>query len=151
MKSQRQELILSIISSGTIETQSQLQEALESMGVFATQATLSRDIKSLQLTKRLNENGRNVYSAEKSDRKQQGPPLEKLLKISKECVKSYDIAQNIIVMKTIPGLASAACSALDSLSFEHLVGTIAGDDTALLIFKNNDYAANFLKEINSIL
>ena len=150
MKSKRQEIIISLVKSNEIETQSQLQEALLSQGISATQATLSRDIKDLHLSKRMNRSGKSVYAVEESEHKQ-NPPIDKLLKIFKECVKSYDIAQNIIVMKTIPGLASAACSAFDTMSFEHLVGTIAGDDTALLIFKDNTYAAAFIKEINSII
>ena len=74
-----------------------------------------------------------------------------LMKIFRECVISFDNAQNIIVIKTLPGLAGAACSAFDNMNVQKLVGTIAGDDTAFLLFKDTESADEFLNKINSIL
>ncbi len=147
MKSGRQEAIKKIITENEIETQNQLLEELNKIGIITTQATLSRDIKNLQLTKSLNKNNKYVYTV--SSKKDDGS-LSRLMKIFRECVISYDTAQNIIVIKTLPGLAGAACSAFDNMSVEKLVGTIAGDDTAFLLFKDQDSADAFLNKINSI-
>lgn len=149
MKSNRQEMILEIIANQEIETQGQLQEALAACGIKSTQATLSRDIKDLHLSKKLNENNKAVYVRDEhySDNTD---VIGRLLKIFRESVKSYDIAQNIIVVKTLPGLASAACSAIDSMPVMNLAGTLAGDDTAFLLFKDFSSAEMFLEEIQSL-
>ncbi len=147
MKSERQEAIRKIISENEIETQNQLLDELNKIGILTTQATLSRDIKNLQLTKALNNNNKYVYTLSP---KKDDASLGRLMKIFRECVVSYDIAQNIIVIKTLPGLAGAACAAFDNMSVEKLAGTIAGDDTAFLLFKDQDSADVFLKKINSI-
>ena len=111
MKSTRQNIILQIISEQEIETQNQLMDVLAQHGVSSTQATLSRDIKELHLTKTLSPSGKYRYSAPAADK---FPGYdERLKKIFRECVTSYAEAQNIIVIKTLPGLASAACAALD--------------------------------------
>ena len=109
MKSTRQNIILQIISEQEIETQNQLMDVLAQHGVSSTQATLSRDIKELHLTKTLSPSGKYRYSAPAAD---EFPGYdERLKKIFRECVTSYAEAQNIIVIKTLPGLASAACAA----------------------------------------
>ena len=149
MKSGRQDAIIRIISEREIETQNQLLEALQEIGIRTTQATLSRDIKNLHLTKALNDNNRYVYMVpEKND---DSVSLVRLLKIFRECVVSYDVAQNILVIKTLPGLASAACSAFDNMNVEHLVGTLAGDDTAFMLFKDTESAENLRKKIDAII
>ena len=148
MKSGRQDAIKKIISENEIETQNQLLEELEKIGIRTTQATLSRDIKSLQLTKAINSNNKYVYTLSP---KKDDASMSRLMKIFRECVVSYDNAQNIIVIKTLPGLAGAACSAFDNMNVEKLAGTIAGDDTAFLLFKDTDSADLFLHKINSIL
>ena len=148
MKSGRQEAIKKIISENEIETQNQLLEELEKIGISTTQATLSRDIKTLQLTKAINNNNKYVYTISP---KKDDASMSRLMKIFRECVTSYDIAQNMIVIKTLPGLAAAACAAFDNMNVQKLVGTIAGDDTAFLCFKDNDSAGSFLNRINSIL
>ena len=150
MKSDRQAIILNIIAEQEIETQNQLQTALEEHGISTTQATLSRDIKDLHLSKRVNSNGKSVYIADTASAEKESS-LKSLTKILRECVRSFDRAQNIVAMKTLPGLASAACSALDHMDVETLVATIAGDDTAFLLFKDNQAAEQFLREINSII
>ena len=150
MKAKRQEIILEIIANQAIETQNQLQEALENRGIGTTQATLSRDIKELNLSKKTNANGKSVYVTDINN-VDNTKSLRSLIRILRECVKSYDVAQNFIVIKTLPGLASAACSALDQMEIEKLVGTIAGDDTAFLLFKDNLSAEYFLKEIDTLI
>lgn len=150
MKSIRQEKILQIIKDDDIETQHQLIEALRLHGVSSTQATLSRDIHDLHLVKELSPNGVYRYVA--------GSAMEgvsdydlRLKKIFRESVIEYAVAQNLIVIKTLPGLASAACSALDNMHITNLVGSIAGDDTAFLAMKDTASAEHFCKIIESML
>ena len=145
MKSTRQNIILQIISEQEIETQNQLMDVLAQHGVSSTQATLSRDIKELHLTKTLSPSGKYRYSAPAAD---EFPGYdERLKKIFRECVTSYAEAQNIIVIKTLP----AACAALDSMHIETLVGTLAGDDTAFLLMKDNTSADELFQEIEKLL
>ena len=148
MKPGRQSVILDIIQHQNIETQRQLQKALLERGVKSTQATLSRDIKDMRLVKELGPKGNYRYVAAV---KQDTPDLDqRLKKIFKESVVSYDLAQNILVLKTLPGLANGACSALDGMEIEGLVGTLAGDDTAFLAMKENTSAINLYKEIEQL-
>lgn len=149
MKSSRQTKILEIIANQNIETQNQLMEALLLAGVKSTQATVSRDIKELRLVKELTPEGRYRYAA--GGREDVSDYDQRLKKIFRESVKSYACAQNILVIKTLPGLASAACSTLDGMNIPHLVGTIAGDDTAFLAMENNEAAENFCQEIAKLL
>ena len=146
MKLGRQSVIMEIISERDIETQTRLLEALAERGVKSTQATLSRDIRDMRLVKELGPKGNYRYVAAA---KQETPDLDqRLKKIFKESIISYDLAQNILVIKTLPGLANGACSALDGMEIEGLVGTLAGDDTAFLAMKDNASAVNLYKEID---
>ncbi len=148
MKSSRQSVILQIIAEQEIETQSQLIDALAARGVTSTQATLSRDIKQLHLIKELGNNGRYHYVV--SGKSKSNDHDIRLRKIFRESVTSYAIAQNIIVIKTLPGLASAACSTLDSMHIDTLVGTLAGDDTAFLAMKDYNAAVELCREIEEM-
>lgn len=149
MKSKRQNAILKIIASKDIETQNQLIEALLDSGVDSTQATVSRDIKELHLIKELTPQGRYHYVI---GQKQEVQNYSARLKsIFKECVTSFACAQNIVVLKTLPGLASAACSTIDGMNIRNLLGSIAGDDTAFLAMSDNATAERFCKEIESML
>ncbi len=148
MKSSRQSIILQIIAEQEIETQSQLIDALAARGVTSTQATLSRDMKQLHLIKELGNNGRYHYVV--SGKSKSNDHDIRLRKIFRESVTSYAIAQNIIVIKTLPGLASAACSTLDSMHIDTLVGTLAGDDTAFLAMKDYDAAVELCREIEEM-
>ena len=149
MKLGRQSVIMEIISERDIETQNQLMEALAERGVKSTQATLSRDIRDMRLVKELGPKGNYRYVAAAA--KQDTPDLDqRLKKIFKESVVSYDLAQNILVLKTLPGLANGACSALDGMDVDGLVGTLAGDDTAFLAMKDNSSAMNLYKEIDQL-
>ena len=131
MKMNRQAKILELIESKDIETQEQLLSELAACGFATTQATISRDIKELRIIKELGPNGTYRYSMAP---KQLEPTMtSKLHNIFKQSVLSCDHAQNIVVIKTMPGMASAACSAIDAMNLEMLVGTLAGDDTAFLL------------------
>ena len=148
MKLGRQSVIMEIISERDIETQNQLMEALAERGVKSTQATLSRDIRDMRLVKELGPKGNYRYVAAA---KQEAPDLDqRLKKIFKESLISYDLAQNILVIKTLPGLANGACSALDGMDIDGLVGTLAGDDTAFLAMRDNATAMNLYKEIDQL-
>ena len=149
MKSSRQTKILEIIANQDIETQHQLMEALWQHGVKSTQATVSRDIKELRLIKELSPTGRYRYVAVGRD--EMVDYDQRLRKIFRESVTSYAVAQNIIVIKTLPGLANAACSTLDGMNIHDLVGTLAGDDTAFLAMKDNEAASRFCHEIEEML
>lgn len=149
MKSSRQNKILEIISSKDVETQNQLIDELAAAGVTSTQATLSRDIKELRLVKELTSAGKYRYVA--AGRDEITDFDLRLKKIFRESVTSYCAAQNIIVIKTMPGLAPAACAALDSMEIDGLVGTLAGDDTAFLAMRDIESAKNFENEIESLL
>jgi len=149
MKSLRQEKIVEIISKRNIETQNQLMSALLAEGIKSTQATLSRDIRELHLVKELSEDGCYRYVLGAKDSVSDFD--QRLKKILRESVVDYALAQNIVVIKTLPGLANAACTALDNIDIHNLVGSIAGDDTAFLAMKDNASAEHFYKEIEHLL
>ena len=149
MKSKRQAEILRIIEEMDVETQDQLLSALRERGVNSTQATISRDIKELHLVKELTSYGTYKYAV--SGRKASLNAAARLRTIFKEGVTSFDRAQNIVVIKTMPGLASAACAAIDGMEINGLVGSLAGDDTALLIMRDNSQAEAFCDEIHKML
>lgn len=148
MKPGRQSVILEIIAEQEIETQHQLLQALAERGVKSTQATLSRDIKDMRLVKELGPNGKYRYV---TAAKQENDDFEqRLKKIFRESVISYDVAQNLFIIKTLPGLAPAACSAIDAMDIKGLVGSLAGDDTAFLAMKDTESAQNLYHEIEML-
>lgn len=149
MKLDRQAMILEIIAQENIETQEQLLTRLQARGLRCTQATISRDIKELRLVKELTGSGGYRYA--QSDRKTASTSDTRLRNIFKEGVISVDVAQNIVVVRTMPGLASAACSALDNMEIEGMVGTLAGDDTGILIMRDNSSAQQFSGEVHKLL
>ena len=149
MKGPRQAEIMRIVESMDIETQEQLLDELRSRGFSTTQATISRDIKQLHLVKELTGSGRYRYAL--SERKNAMNLAGRLRTIFKESVTSFDVAQNIVVINTMPGLAPAACSTLDAMDIDQMVGTLAGDDTAILIMRTNEAAAEFCSEIHKML
>ena len=149
MKTNRQSKILEIIESADIETQEQLLEELKQAGIVSTQATISRDIKQMHLVKIPAGGGRYKYAV--SEQKMKLNFADRLRTIFRQSVISIDSAQNIVVIKTMPGLASAACSALDSMDISYVVGSLAGDDTAFLVMRTGDAAAEFCEEIRAML
>ena len=149
MKKERQNAVIQVISSIDVETQNQLIEELEKVGIESTQATISRDIKELHLIKELTSRGTYRYAV--SDRPETQNHKARLKSIFRESVTSYDNAQNIVVIKTLPGLASAACSALDTMGIRSIVGSIAGDDTGFIAMSDVMSAEKFCKEIEDML
>lgn len=150
MKSKRQEEILRLIEAREIETQEQMLDGLKECGIKATQATISRDIKELNLVKQSTPGGVSRYVVSQARQLHHGFS-SRLRTIFKESVTSYDVAQNIVVVKTMPGLASAAGAALDGMEIEGLVGSLAGDDTVLMIMRTSQLAEEFMQEIKFML
>lgn len=148
MKSKRQAKILELIAQNEIETQEQLLHALEDCGYHSTQATISRDIKELRIVKEMDYNGTYRYTVRQSDNRTH---FSRLNTIFRECVTKLDYAQNIVVIKTLPGLASAACSAVDGMESAYVVGSIAGDDTGFLVMRDTEYAREFCEELRGII
>ena len=149
MKSQRQAKIMEIISNQNVETQEQLLKLLQEAGFHCTQATISRDIKDLRIVKELTSLGTYRYTT--SSNEVAGSFSARLNTIFKECVTGVDYAQNIIVIRTLPGLASAAGSAVDAMVFSSVVGTLAGDDTVMIVMRDNNAAAAFCAEIKNLI
>ena len=149
MKGKRQAKILEIISNRNIETQEQLLEALQNEGFRGTQATISRDIKELRIVKELTSLGTYRYTT--SSNELTGTFSSRMNTIFRECVVSFDYAQNIIVIRRLPGLASAAASAIDAMNMSAVVGTLAGDDTVMVVMRDMNAAAAFCGEIKSLL
>ena len=149
MKNNRQSMILEIISQENIETQEQLLTRLQERGISSTQATISRDIKQMHLIKE--PVGQGVYKYAVSGNRTKLNFAEKLRTIFRESITNIAYAQNIVVLKTMPGLASAACSALDNMDIAYMVGSLAGDDTAFLLMEDTASAAAFCEEIREML
>ena len=148
MKSQRQAKIMEIISNQNVETQEQLQAALQKEGFRCTQATISRDIKEMRIVKELTSMG--IYRYTTATGEMTGNFSSRLNTIFRECVVSFDYAQNILVIHTLPGLASAAGSAIDSMNMSTVIGTLAGDDTVMVVMKDTNAAAAFCGEIKNL-
>ena len=145
MKRARQAEILNVIRMMDVETQEQLLAELKLRGFTTTQATISRDIKQLRIIKELGPKG--TYRYVSSPKPVEHAFSAKLNMIFRQCVTSIDYAQNLIVIKTMPGLANAACSAIDKLELPEMLGTLAGDDTCVVIMRDNASAATFYAEI----
>lgn len=149
MKNDRQSKILEIIEREPIDTQEQLQQRLQEQGNTCTQATISRDIKQLHLIKEPMGQGKYRYAV--SVQRNRLNVADKLRTIFRESIVSVDYAQNIVVIKTMAGLANAAAAALDSMSIPYMVGSLAGDDTAMLVMRDTDSARSFCDEIHEML
>ena len=149
MKNDRQNKILAIIAREDIDTQEALLERLQQEGIRCTQATISRDIKQLHLIKEPIGRGRYRYAV--SIPRKSLNVADKLLTIFRESVTSIDFAQNIVVIKTLSGLASAACEAVDSMKVSYMVGSLAGENTVLLVMRDNESAEIFCEEIKEML
>lgn len=144
MKNKRQEKIIEIIESQVVETQEALQEKLRECGYDVTQATVSRDIKELRLTKVATRGNRYKYAVLDSDDPKQAA---KFVFIMKETVLSVQSAQNLLVIKTFSGMAQAAAAALDNLFGTEVIGTIAGDDTIFAVTASSEDAATLQGKI----
>ena len=147
MKAKRQAKIMEIISTKVVETQEQLLQELQEAGFTSTQATISRDIKDLRIVKELTTMGTYRYSA--ASKELPSTFSTKLNTIFRESVVGFDYAMNLVVIHTLPGLAGAAASALDSMKMSVVLGTIAGDDTVMVVMRDQNSAAALCGEIKN--
>lgn len=147
MKVGRQAKIVELIGKYDIETQEELCAKLNAEGYDVTQATVSRDIRALKLTKVTESNGKSVYRtvAGNTDFSQ------KYLNILKNGYVSMDMAQNILVVKTVSGMAMAVAAAIDAMNFREVVGCIAGDDTIMIAIRTVDGCLEVMKKIRAIV
>ena len=149
MKANRQKKILELIAEKSIETQEQLLKELHDCGYKSTQATVSRDIKELRIIKTLDGLGGYRYSV---PHKNEGEKFDaRFCVIFRECVTSMDYAQNLVVVKTMPGLGAAAGANIDALHMPTVVGTLSGDDTTLVIMRDSESAMDFCEEIRKMI
>lgn len=148
MKSVRHDLILDIIDKKDIETQEELAAELKARGVKVTQATVSRDIKELRLLKVLSENGGYKYAT--AERAEKGMS-ERFIRILAESVLTIESAVNLIVIKTISASAQAAAEAIDSLKWPELLGTIAGDNTILVIARSEEAVESVVSRFHALI
>ena len=143
MKNDRQNHLLQIITEESIETQEQLLERLRARGINSTQATISRDIKEPA--------GQGRYRYAVSSHRTKLNFADRLRTIFRESLMSVDCAMNIVVIKTMPGLAHGAASALDGMTINEMVGTLAGDDTVMIVMRDTESAVAFVSEIKEML
>ncbi len=149
MKSDRQKLILELITNQNVKTQQQLLDMLTARGVRCTQATLSRDIQALNLIKHTGPDGITCYGVDPSS--EVGSGARKFLNIARLATLALDAASNTIVIRTMPGLASAVCTFVDMLEKKGFVGSVAGNDTILLVMRDNDAAAGLCQAMRELL
>ncbi|NLJ41678.1 MAG: arginine repressor [Clostridiales bacterium] len=148
MKYNRQAMILEIIRSRDIETQEQLAKELYKEGVDVTQATVSRDIKELRLVKTMTSSGISKYVQIENSEPDISP---KLVRVFAESLVSIDYSNNLIVIRTLAGSAQAAASAIDALNWEEIVGSIAGDDTIMVIIREGESVEGIINRFKQIV
>jgi len=148
VKSNRQGKILEIIDKYDIETQEELIARLRDAGFDVTQATVSRDIRELKLTKILSADGKYKYVLHKAGKNSNVPNYKSTLSAS---ITSIDHAQNLIVIKTYPGMAQAIAAILDSAHIKGVMGSVAGDDTILVAVREAEVSALACEEIKKLL
>ena len=149
MKFKRQAAILDIITSTEIKTQEELSAHLRERGYNATQATISRDMKELRLIKVASHSGGYQYST--PEQSSTATHMSRLKNIFRECVVKVDRAQNLVVLKTLVGMANAAAAAIDAMKIRDIVGTLAGDDNILVILRTNEDAEKFCEMVAGML
>ena len=148
MKAKRQALIREIVEAQSIQTQEELAEALRARGMVVTQATVSRDIREMHLLKVLAEDGSYRYATmEKSD----AGMNDRLIRMLADSVVEMNCANNLIVIHTLPGSAHVAAEAIDSLRWPETIGTIAGDNTILVIVRANEEVDAVMRRFRSII
>lgn len=148
MKTGRQSKIIEIIQKNEVETQEELSEYLVREGYSVTQATVSRDIRELKLTKISMNNGRQKYAILNDAPNDMS---QKYARILRDGFVSMDMAQNILVIKTVSGMANAVCAALDSMQMKEIVGSIAGDDTIMCAIRTVEDTTALMKKIKKIV
>ena len=147
MKVKRQSKIHELIRENDIETQEMLADLLNKAGFNVTQATVSRDIRELKLTKATMQSGKQKYVA---TAKESSFVTERLNRVFRDGIVSIDYAQNIVVIKTLVGMAMAVAAALDSMENSEIMGTIAGDDTIFCVVKNESKAVKLTENLKAI-
>lgn len=146
MKISRHAKILEIIAKYDVETQEELSEMLVKEGYPVTQATVSRDIRELKLTKVAVSSGRQKYAAISHPQKD----LSKYIRIFRDGFRSMDMAQNILVIKTVPGMAMAVAAALDAMEYQEIVGSIAGDDTIMCAVRTVEDTTELMRRLRRV-
>ncbi|MBQ9591103.1 MAG: arginine repressor [Butyrivibrio sp.] len=148
MKRSRHDKIIELINNNVIETQEQLASLLKESGYDVTQATVSRDIRQMKLSKQVTEDGKQkyVYSTADSEAMQ-----DKYISVLRAGYASMDVAQNILVIKTVSGMAMALATAIDALNIPQVVGCIAGDDTIMVAIKSNEDALNLMEDLKKLI
>ena len=148
MKSARQNKILEIIEKNDIETQDELASRLKQEGFNVTQATVSRDIREMKLTKISNGDGKQKYSTIAGN---DSEISERLIRVFKETVVKIDYAQNILVIKTLEGMGMAVGVGLDNMQNSEILGTIAGDNTVFCVVRGHQQAMSIIDKLNRII
>jgi transcriptional regulator of arginine metabolism len=148
VKNNRHKKILELIEKYDIDTQDELCKRLEEAGFSVTQATVSRDINNLHLYKKNLGNGRQKYAIDVDNDHELD---EKYRRVLTDGFVSIDMAQNILVIKTVSGMAMAVAAAIDSLKFTEIVGTIAGDDTIMMAIRTVEDTKAVMSKIQSII
>jgi len=148
MKHDRQSEIIAIINEMQVETQEELSEQLRSRGYMVTQATISRDIHEMKLVKVSGGNGKYIYALPKRDK---GGISDKFRDLLSRTVEKLDRANNIVVVKTFSGMAQGAAAAIDSIESVDIVGSVAGDDTVIIVMRTNDSAQSLIDELSAIV
>lgn len=148
MKTTRQKKILELIRKNDIETQEELSAYLVDEGFSVTQATVSRDIRELKLTKIAQPNGRQKYAVLGENTEDLS---DKYVRVFRDGFIEMDLAQNILVIKTVSGMAGAVCAAIDAMQLHQIVGSIAGDDTIMCAIRTVEDAAQIMKKFRRIV
>ncbi len=148
MRNTRQNKILELIQIHEIETQDKLVTLLRDSGFDTTQATISRDIKELHLIKTLSSSGRYKYCVGTAA---EHPVSDRFINIFKETIQSVTASENIVLLKTLSGCASAAAEAIDSLGISHVLGTIAGDNTILLVADSSKNVPELMDKFTAMI
>ena len=148
MKVSRHAKIIELINQYDIETQEELADGLNQSGFKVTQATVSRDIRDLKLTKMSVDGGKQKYVIIKPE---DGGMTEKYMRVLRDGYVSMDMAQNILVIKTVSGMAMAVAAAIDAMQWKEVVGCIAGDDTIMCVVKTSEQAPGVVQKLGGIL
>lgn len=148
MKTKRQSKILELIRNNNIETQEELQAYLVKDGFAVTQATVSRDIREMKLTKISTNDGKQKYAALNDNTEDLS---EKYVRVLKDGYVSMDMAQNILVIKTVSGMAGAVCASIDAMNIHEIVGSIAGDDTIMCAIRTTEDTVAIMKKLRKIV
>jgi len=148
MKQKRHLMILELIEKNDVETQEELLEMLKKAGFSVTQATVSRDIRELNLTKLTTGEGRQKYVPfyERTT-----PSKEKFVRVLKDGFVSMDLAMNLVILRTLSGMASAVCAAIDALEISEVVGSVAGDDTIMCATKSVRDAEILMEKLQQLI